>query len=120
MKLDIEDNVKETSRGHPDQRPSAEKPKSVAPTVTSMWRHRRNLDVGQEGYKIDGNLIRRRAVVRALCWLAADAMPDGPRKRATFETNMFFIIKINLLCLARDSITVSLFNFYKNLVYSKY
>lgn len=76
-------------RGHPDQR-SAEKPKSVAPTVTSMWRHRRNLDVGQEGRKIDGNMIRSRAVVRALCWLAADAMPDGPRKRATFEKNTFF------------------------------
>lgn len=56
-----------------------------------MWRHRRNLDVGQEGRKIDGNMIRSRAVVRALCWLAADAMPDGPRKRATFETNTFFL-----------------------------
>lgn len=55
----------------------------------------RNLDVlvGQEGSKtIDGNAIRDRAVVSALVWLADDGMPDGPRKRGTFEirTLLFF------------------------------
>lgn len=58
----------------------------------------RNLDVGQEGRKtIEGNMIRCRAVVLALLWLADDGMPDGPRKRGTFEICFFFVFVYDFL-----------------------